>query len=112
MVLPIVLTVVFGIVLFGSYLAVVHGVQQLTAEAARASVAGMTETERSTAASPANAIATRVLLQVQLVGSGAASVVELPVYSELAQGVATLNKVSCGYPNIDTSVVAPGILDA
>jgi Flp pilus assembly protein TadG len=51
MVLPIFLTVVFGIVVFGSYLAVVHGVQQLTAEAARASIAGMTEAERSTLAS-------------------------------------------------------------
>ncbi|MET0968688.1 MAG: TadE/TadG family type IV pilus assembly protein [Tardiphaga sp.] len=51
MVLPIFLTVVFGIVVFGSYLAVVHGVQQLTAEAARASIAGMTEAERSSLAS-------------------------------------------------------------
>lgn len=50
MVLPIFLTVVFGIVVFGSYLAVVHGVQQLAAEAARASIAGMTETERSSLA--------------------------------------------------------------
>ena len=51
MLLPVFLTIVFGIVVFGSYLAVVHGVQQLAAEAARSSVAGMTETERSSLAS-------------------------------------------------------------
>lgn len=50
MVLPIFLTVVFGIVVFGSYLAVIHGVQQLAAEAARSSVAGMSEAERGTIA--------------------------------------------------------------
>lgn len=51
MVLPIFLTIVFGIVVFGSYLAVVHGVQQLAAEAARSSIAGMTEAQRSSLAS-------------------------------------------------------------
>jgi Flp pilus assembly protein TadG len=51
MVLPIFLTIVFGIVVFGSYLAVIHGVQQLAAEAARSSIAGMSETERGTLAS-------------------------------------------------------------
>lgn len=50
MVLPIFLTIVFGIVVFGSYLAVVHGVQQLAAEAARSSIAGISETERGTIA--------------------------------------------------------------
>jgi Flp pilus assembly protein TadG len=51
MVLPIFLTIVFGIVVFGSYLAVIHGVQQLAAEAARSSIAGMSEVQRSTLAS-------------------------------------------------------------
>lgn len=51
MLLPVFLTIVFGIVVFGSYLAVIHGVQQLAAEAARSSVAGMSETERSSLAS-------------------------------------------------------------
>lgn len=59
---------------------------------------------------------TRVLLLVQLVGSGAASVVNLPIYVEVASGTATLNNVSCGYPNINTSTVTlgvtPGIIDA
>lgn len=50
MLLPVFLTIVFGIVVFGSYLAVIHGVQQLAAEAARSSVAGMTEAERSSLA--------------------------------------------------------------
>jgi Flp pilus assembly protein TadG len=42
---------VFGIVVFGSYLAVVHGLQQLAAEAARSSIAGMSATERASLAS-------------------------------------------------------------
>ena len=51
MLLPLFLTLVFGIVVFGSYLAVVHGVQQLAAEAARSSVAGLSDSERSSIAS-------------------------------------------------------------
>jgi Flp pilus assembly protein TadG len=50
MLLPVFLSLVFGIVVFGSYLAVVHGLQQLAAEAARSSVAGMSSTERSSIA--------------------------------------------------------------
>ncbi|WP_458757999.1 TadE/TadG family type IV pilus assembly protein [Afipia sp. TerB] len=47
LIVPVFLAIVFGIVMFGSYLAVVHGVQQLAAEAARSSVAGLSESERS-----------------------------------------------------------------
>lgn len=43
---PLFLVVLFGIICFGAYLAVVHGVQQLTAEAARASIAGLNDGER------------------------------------------------------------------
>jgi uncharacterized membrane protein len=59
---------------------------------------------------------TRILLSIQLIGTGQVSVVNLPVYVEVASGTATLNSVSCGYPNISTSSVAlgvtPGIVDA
>src|ERR1700744_581479 len=48
--LPLFLVFVFGIVVFGSYLAMVHGVQQLAAEAARSSVAGLSDSERSSIA--------------------------------------------------------------
>ncbi len=47
---PVFLMIVFGIIMYGSYLAVIHGVQQLAAEAARSSVAGLNESERSTLA--------------------------------------------------------------
>jgi Flp pilus assembly protein TadG len=50
MLLPVFLALVFGIVIFGSYLAVVHGLQQLAAEAARSSIAGMSASERSSIA--------------------------------------------------------------
>ena len=59
---------------------------------------------------------TRVFLQVKLIGTGAASVVNLPVYVEVGSGTATLDKMVCGYPNINTSTVTlgvtPGIIDA
>lgn len=47
---PVFLMMVFGIIMYGSYLAVIHGVQQLAAEAARSSVAGLNESERSSLA--------------------------------------------------------------
>lgn len=50
MLLPVFLSLVFGIVIFGSYLAVVHGLQQLAAEAARSSIAGMNASERNSLA--------------------------------------------------------------
>jgi uncharacterized membrane protein len=58
---------------------------------------------------------TRVLLSVQL-GGGSNPVVNLPVYVEIASGTATLNSLSCGYPDVSTSTVTlgvtPGIVDA
>lgn len=47
---PLFLLLVFGIIVFGSYLAMVHGVQQLAAEAARRSIAGLNDTERASLA--------------------------------------------------------------
>ena len=47
---PLFLIVIFGIVVFGAYLAMVHGVQQLAAEAARSSVAGLSDSERNSLA--------------------------------------------------------------
>ena len=50
LVLPIFIIMLFGILVYGSYLVVVHGVQQLAAEAARSSVAGLSDTERASLA--------------------------------------------------------------
>jgi Flp pilus assembly protein TadG len=49
-VFPIFLVLLFGIIVYGSYLVVVHSVQQLAAEAARSSVAGLSDTERASLA--------------------------------------------------------------
>ena len=42
--------------------------------------------------------------------------VNLPVYVEVASGTATLDAVSCGFPDVNTSTVklgvTPGIVDA
>ena len=50
LVAPFLLLFVFGILIYGTYFAVAHNVQQLTAEAARASVAGISTTERESLA--------------------------------------------------------------
>ncbi|MCC8942313.1 hypothetical protein H8A99_39380 [Bradyrhizobium sp. Arg68] len=59
---------------------------------------------------------TRLLVSVQVLGSGSVSTINLPIYVEVASGTATLNAVSCGHPNINTSQVTigvtPGIIDA
>jgi uncharacterized membrane protein len=61
---------------------------------------------------------TRLLLEIQVGGTGllAAAGVYLPLYVEVASGTATLNAVTCGYPNINTSTVTlgvtPGIINA
>ena len=59
---------------------------------------------------------TRLLLSVQLLGTGPVPAVNLPVYVEVASGTATLNAVSCGHPNVTTSNVTlgvtPGIVNA
>jgi uncharacterized membrane protein len=59
---------------------------------------------------------TRLLLSVQVAGSGAASLINLPIYIEVASATATLKKLQCGFPNISTSMAAvdvtPGVLDA
>lgn len=59
---------------------------------------------------------TRVFLQIQLLGSGSVSAVNLPIYVEVAPGTATLNALQCGYPDISSSTVtlgvSPGIIDA
>lgn len=47
LVLPIFLVLLLGILAYGIYFAAAHGTAQLAAEAARASVAGLTDTERS-----------------------------------------------------------------
>ena len=46
-ILPVFVAMLFAILAYGSYLSVVHGLQQLTAEAARASVGGLTDSERA-----------------------------------------------------------------
>jgi uncharacterized membrane protein len=59
---------------------------------------------------------TRLLLTVQVAGSGAASLINLPIYIEVAPATATLNKLRCGFPSVSTSTatlgVTPGVLDA
>ncbi|WP_426440812.1 pilus assembly protein TadG-related protein [Bradyrhizobium genosp. P] len=59
---------------------------------------------------------TRLLVSVQVLGSGPVSAINLPVYVEVAAGTATLNAVTCGFPNINTSQVTlgatPGIINA
>ena len=50
LVMPVFLFMMLGVFAYGSYLSMVHGIQQLTAEAARAAVGGLTDAERQTIA--------------------------------------------------------------
>jgi Flp pilus assembly protein TadG len=72
--LPLFLVIVFGIVVFGCYLAMVHGVQQLAAEAARTSVAGLSDGERNSLATGyvASNVSTYPLLDANLISVVAA----------------------------------------
>src|ERR1700712_5341400 len=83
LILPVFLALVFGIVVFGSYLAMVHGVQQLAAEAARSSIAGMTDTERNSLATSyvaANASTYLLLIANALSVNAATSAGDANVY--------------------------------
>jgi Flp pilus assembly protein TadG len=83
MLAPLFLVLVFGIIEFGSYLAMVHGVQQLAAEAARSSIAGMTDTERNSLATSyvaANASTYPLLTANALTVNAAASAGDANVY--------------------------------
>jgi uncharacterized membrane protein len=59
---------------------------------------------------------TRILLMVQIGGSGIVPAINLPLYVEIAQGTATLNAISCNHANITNSIVTlgvtPGLVDA
>lgn len=46
-VLPVFVTMLFGIIAYGIYFGAVHGAAQLAADAARASVAGVSDAERA-----------------------------------------------------------------
>jgi Flp pilus assembly protein TadG len=81
--LPLFLAFIFGIVVFGSYLAMVHGVEQLAAEAARSSIAGMTDSERNSLATSyvaANASTYPLLVPGNLTVSAAPSPSNANVY--------------------------------
>lgn len=45
-VFPLFMVILLGLIVYGVYFGVVHGVQQITAEAARASIAGINDGER------------------------------------------------------------------
>src|SRR5437870_4897222 len=83
MLAPVFLVLVFGIVVFGCYLTMVHGVQQLAAEAARSSIAGMSDSERNSLATSyvtANASTYPLLMANALSVNAAASADDANVY--------------------------------
>lgn len=50
LVLPVLVTLLFGILIYGIYLGAAHNLREIAAEAARASVAGISDDERATLA--------------------------------------------------------------
>jgi uncharacterized membrane protein len=69
-----------------------------------------------TAGASVHTAQTRLLLTVQVGGGGTASIVNIPIYIEIASGTAKLTALACGFPNVSTSTVTlgvtPGIVDA
>ncbi|MBN8966174.1 MAG: hypothetical protein J0H89_12540, partial [Rhizobiales bacterium] len=59
---------------------------------------------------------TRLLLNVQVGGSGSIAAINVPIYVEIAAGTATLDAVQCGFPDAAASTatlgVRPGVVDA
>ena len=59
---------------------------------------------------------TRILLTVQIAGTAPASVVNVPIYVDIASGHAKLTALTCGFPDVSTSKVTlgvtPGVVDA
>lgn len=58
---------------------------------------------------------TRILLTVQIAGSGSIASVSVPIYVELASATATLSNVSCAFPVGSSTVtlgVTPAVIDA
>lgn len=55
---------------------------------------------------------TRILLTVSLLGSGSIATIQVPIYVQVASASATLNSVSCGFPNVSTSTVTLGVTPA
>jgi len=58
---------------------------------------------------------TRVLLTIQLVGTGAISVIKLPIYIEIASATARLERIQCSFPSPSGTTVGvsatPAVLD-
>ncbi len=55
---------------------------------------------------------TRILLTVQLAGTGSIAAVNVPVYVEVAAATATLDSVKCNYANASASTVTLGVTPA
>ena len=64
------------------------------------------------AGASAHTAQTRLLLTVNLGGSGSIAAVQVPIYVEVASATATLNSVTCGFPNVTTSRVTLGVTPA
>jgi Flp pilus assembly protein TadG len=115
MLLPLFLAFIFGIVIFGSYLTMVHGVQQLAAEAARSSVAGLTDSERNSLATsyvsanaPTYPLLIAAKLSVNAAPSANANVYVVTVnYDASTSFIYTLPFVPAPSPTIVRSAAVP-----
>ena len=96
LVAPILLLMMLGMICFGFYFLYLHEVQELTASAARASVAGLSATERDTLA--------RQYVATALANSNLLSAPDLTVATATSGTPATLYAVTITYNLKDTPV--------
>lgn len=83
LVLPVFLLVMLGILAYGIYFAAAHSVARLAADAARASVAGLTDTERSSLAH--QSVITNVATYAVLIDPTKITVEAAPVATDASQ---------------------------
>ncbi|SFZ81864.1 Flp pilus assembly protein TadG [Devosia enhydra] len=105
LILPVFLFLVMGSLAYGLYLAASHSLQQLAADAARASVAGLSDAERINLAT---GFIDRNAAVYPLLGLGAVGVEAGPSASEANQFLVTLTYDASALPIWNLGVPLPG----
>ena len=103
---PVLIVILVGIVVYGLYFATVHNVQQLVAEAARATIAGIDQTERRTLATQAinNTIGSYSLLKAERIS---VAVGTIPADSNYYQVTVTYDASHLGIWSLEGLVPLP-----
>ena len=106
---PILLMLVFGIIVYGLYFGAVHALQQITAEAARSSVAGVSNNERNLLArqSVDRALSDSMLFRKEDVS---VAVGDDPVDPDIYMVTLTFDSRAMGFGSVSGLVPVPSVI--